>query len=49
LRPLIDRVIMFREGRVSFDGSPDAEAVDSHIFHDHPHSSSKPAEGWEIS
>ena len=48
LRSLIDRVIMFREGRVIFDGSPDAEAVDSHIFHDHPHSSAKPAEGWHI-
>ena len=48
LRPLIDRVTMFREGRVMFDGSPDAEAVDSHIFHDHPHSSAKPAEGWQL-
>ena len=48
LRPLIDRVIMFREGRVTFDGSPDAEAVDSHIFHDHPHSSSEPIEGWRL-
>ena len=48
LRPLIDRVIMFREGRVMFDGSPDAEAVDSHIFHDHPHSSAKFAEYWQL-
>lgn len=48
LRPLIDRVVMFREGRVMFDGSPDAEAVDSHIFHDHPHTSVKSTEGWQI-
>jgi zinc transport system ATP-binding protein len=48
LRPLIDRVIMFGEGRVIFDGSPDAEAVDRHIFHDHPHTSAKPIEGWRI-
>lgn len=37
LRSLISRAIMFREGRVEFDGSPEAEAVDHHIFHDHPH------------
>lgn len=48
LRPLIDRVIMFREGRVMFDGSPDAEAIDAHVFHDHPHSSSRSAEGWQL-
>ena len=48
LRPLVNRVIMFREGGIVFDGSPDAEAVDSHIFHDHPHSSSKPVLGWQV-
>jgi hypothetical protein len=31
-----------------FDGSPDAEAIDAHIFHDHPHSSSRFAEGWQL-
>jgi zinc transport system ATP-binding protein len=48
LRPLIDRVLMFREGRISFDGSPDAEAVDSHIFHDHPHGVVNQPEGWQL-
>ncbi len=37
LRSLVTRVILFREGRIEFDGSPEAEAVDRHIFHDHPH------------
>lgn len=48
LRPLIDRVIMFREGRINFDGSPDAEAVNSHIFHDHPHAGDTQSEGWKL-
>lgn len=48
LRPLIDRVIMFREGRINFDGSPDAEAVNSHIFHDHPHAGDTQSEGWKF-
>lgn len=46
LRPLIDRVVMFREGRIAFDGSPDAEEVDRHIFHDHPHSTFNHPDGW---
>lgn len=37
LRSLIDRVVLFREGRIEYDGSPDTEIVDRHIFHDHPH------------
>lgn len=48
LRPLIDRVIMFGEGRVIFDGSPEAEAVDRHIFHDHPHGAETGSEGWKL-
>jgi zinc transport system ATP-binding protein len=48
LRPLIDRAIMFREGRVDFDGSPDAEAVDKHVFHDHPHSSQGQPREWSL-
>ena len=37
LRSLISRAILFHEGRIEFDGSPEVEAVDHHIFHDHPH------------
>ena len=48
LRPLIDRVIMFGEGHIIFDGSPDAEAVDRHIFHDHPHARNDRQEGWQL-
>ena len=39
LRALISRAIMFREGRISYDGPAEAEELDRHVFHDHPHSS----------
>lgn len=48
LRPLINRAIMFREGRIDFDGSPNAEAVDRHIFHDHPHARQNQTGGWPL-
>jgi zinc transport system ATP-binding protein len=48
LRPLISRAIMFRDGRVVFDGSPSAEEVDRHIFHDHPHARQNLADGWPL-
>jgi len=37
LRTLISRAVMFREGHMEYDGSPEAEVIDRHIFHDHPH------------
>jgi zinc transport system ATP-binding protein len=46
LRPLINRAIMFRDGRIEFDGSPSAEALDRHIFHDHPHAPQDQRSGW---
>lgn len=48
LRPLINRAIMFREGRVDFDGLPDAEALDKHFFHDHPHTSRDLSGEWSL-
>ena len=39
LRALINRAIMFREGKIDYDGPPEPEALDRHIFHDHPHTS----------
>jgi zinc transport system ATP-binding protein len=48
LRPLINRAIMFREGRVDFDGSPAAEEVDRHIFHDHPHGKEPRVDGLSL-
>jgi len=48
LRPLINRAIMFREGRVDFDGSPAAEEVDRHIFHDHPHGKQTRVDGLNL-
>ncbi len=48
LRALVNRAIMFGEGRIIFDGSPEAEDVDRHIFHDHPHGVTNKEEGWRI-
>lgn len=39
LRALITRAIMFRDGKIYYDGPAEAEALDRHVFHDHPHTS----------
>ena len=48
LRPLISRAVMFREGRIEFDGSPDVETIDAHIFHDHPHGQEPKPGQWSL-